>query len=63
MDKFCVGDEVYYEFLMIIEGLLKFYFVKQLRINLNNIYYIERIIGQYFGVSISFIFIFREYIK
>lgn len=63
MDKFCVGDDVYYEFLMIIEGLLKFYFVKQLRINLNNIYYIERIIGQYFGVSISFIFIFREYIK
>lgn len=63
MDKFCVGDDVYYEFLMIIEGLLKFYFVKQLRINLNNIYYIERIIGQYLGVSISFIFIFREYIK
>lgn len=28
LDKFCVGDNFYYEFIMVVDGLLKLYFVK-----------------------------------
>ena len=63
MDKFCVGDEVYHELSMIIEGLPKSYLVKQSRTNLNKTYHIERTAGEYPGASISFTSTLREHIK
>ena len=41
LDKFCVGDEAYYELSMITEGLPKSYLVKQSRTAMNN-YIISR---------------------
>ena len=38
LDKFCVGDEVYHELSVTIEGLQKSYLIKQLRGELNKTY-------------------------
>lgn len=50
LDKFCVGDVVYYEILMIDDQFLRSYLIKQCRNDLNLIFYIVRILGKYLGV-------------
>ena len=51
LDKFCVGDEVYHELSMIVEGLPKSYLLKQKRSDLNKTYHIERTPGKYPGAT------------
>ena len=40
LDKFCVGDNFYHELIMVVDGLLKSYLVKQRRGQLNDICHI-----------------------
>ena len=45
LDKFCVGDEVYHELSLTVEGLPKYYLIKKLTGELNKTYHIERMPG------------------
>lgn len=54
LDKFCVGDEVYHELSVTIEGLPKSYLIKQLRGELNKTYHIERMPGPFPGARLHF---------
>lgn len=63
LDKFCVGDEVYHELSMILEGLPKSYLVKQSRSELNKTYHIERTPGKFPGANINFTSTLSDHIR
>ena len=54
LDKFCVGDSLYHELTMVMDGLPKSYLVKQRRDQLNDICYIISTPGEAEGAQISF---------
>ncbi len=45
LDKFCVGDTLYHEVSILSDDLPKSYLVKQLRMDMNKTYHIERTRG------------------
>ena len=53
LDKFCVGDAFYHELSMTIDGLPRSYLVKQCRDDLNKMYHIDPLQGNYTGAKVS----------
>lgn len=63
LDKFCVGNEVYYELSMIVEGSPKSYLIKQSRMELNKTCHIERTPGHLLGAYINFKSTLSEHVR
>jgi len=61
LDKFCVGDDVFYhEWTMIADGLPKSYLVKQQRDQPNDICHISPTLGNAEGAQMSFTHLLKE---
>ena len=63
LDKFCVGDEVYHELSMTVEGFPKSYLLKQKTCDLNKTYDIERTPGKYPGATLSFTSTLQDHVR
>ena len=53
LDKFCVGDNLYHELSMMVDGLPRSYLVKQCRQDLNSMCHLEGLKGQFPGAKVS----------
>ena len=62
LDKFCVGDALYHEVSILSDDLPKSYLVKQLRVDMNKTYHIERTRG-YPGARLDFTSTLRDHVK